>query len=435
MGIRIKTLHTFQLAEVEEYRLELVRESNQHAAETGERISELRAQLSASQAETAAQKARLEAEITRLQMDGGREPAAAAAAGWEEIAAERDGLREKNEKLKVMCKKYVAKLKQLESQQQLGGQSPLSTSSRSDRDGSEAEALVEQLKAEVAALNEIVTNNNAALAALEANFAACLAQLDAKTEEAERWERDAAEREAALTAKDDLIRELKEKLEAAPENITVPLLVEDPAEAAKAKAELAAITEKYKKLIVKVRQQNELLKKEKGRMSSAASGSGAEEEAGSPSQRGSAASEEQQRLLREETERCAALAAERDALSAEKQTISDQLAEAVASMNELRTENAELRQRISAEADRQSAVESLTARVERMVAERTALYETQTELKEEIQVLKQARQAGLAATEKLEAEVRRMREANIVSQMQASSLLQVPGVTGRGFQQ
>jgi hypothetical protein len=285
----------------------------------------------------------------------------------------------------VMCKKYVAKLKQLESQQQLGGQSPLSISSRSDRDGSEAEALVEQLKAEVAALNEIITNNNAALAALEANFATCLAQLDAKTEEAERWERDAAEREAALTAKDDLIRELKEKLEAAPENITVPLLVEDPAEAAKAKAELAAITEKYKKLIVKVRQQNELLKKEKGRMSSVASGSGAEEEAGSPSQRGSAASEEQQRLLREETERCAALAVERDALSLEKQTISDQLAAAVASMDELRTENAELRQRISAEADRQSAVESLTARVERMVAERTALYETQTELKDEIQ--------------------------------------------------
>jgi hypothetical protein len=368
---------------VEEYRLELVKESNQHAAETGEKISELRAQLSASQAETAVQKARLEAEIARLQMDGGREPIAAAAS-WEEIAAERDGLKEKNEKLKVMCKKYVAKLKQLESQQQLGGQSPLSTSSRSDRDGSEAEALVEQLKAKVAALNE---NNNAALAALEANFAACLSQLDAKTEEAERWERDAAEREAALTAKDDLIRELKEKLEAAPENITVPLLVEDPAEAAKAKAELAAITEKYKKLIVKVRQQNELLKKEKGR-SSVTSGSGAEEEAGSP-QRGSAASEEKLRLLREETERCAALAVERDALALEKQTVSDQLAEAVASMDELRTENAELRQRISAEGDRQSAVESLTARVERMVAERTALYETQTELKEEIQ-------AGLA---------------------------------------
>jgi chromosome segregation ATPase len=415
---------------VEEYRLELVRESNQHAAETGEKISELRAQLSASQAETAGQKARLEAEIARLQMDGGREPEAAAAGSWEEIAAERDGLREKNEKLKVMCKKYVAKLKQLESQQQLGGQSPLSTtSSRSDRDGSEAEALVEQLKAEVAALNEIITNNNAALAALEANFAACLAQLDAKTEEAERWERDAAEREAALTTKDDLIRELKEKLEAAPENITVPLLVEDPAEAAKAKAELAAITEKYKKLIVKVRQQNELLKK--GR-SSVASGSGAEEEAGSP-QRGSAASEEQLRLLREETERCAALARERDALSLEKQTVSDQLADVVASMDELRTENAELRQRISAEADRQSAVESLTARVERMVAERTALYETQTELKEEIQALKQARQAGLAAAERLEAEVRRMREANIVSQMQASSLLQVLGTLGRGF--
>ena len=108
------------MAEVEEYRLELVKESNQHAAETGEKIGELRAQLAA-----------LTAEKVELEQDLGRLKAADSpkvvqmTAGFEDLVAERDNLKEKNEKLKVMCKKYVAKLKQMEGGQSGGKSSPL----------------------------------------------------------------------------------------------------------------------------------------------------------------------------------------------------------------------------------------------------------------------------------------------------------------------
>ena len=59
------------------------------------------------------------------------------------------------------------------------------------------------------------------------------------------------EKERALNIKDDLIRALKEKLESAPEDIMVPAAELDVAHA-QTKAELAAIKEKCKKLIVKV---------------------------------------------------------------------------------------------------------------------------------------------------------------------------------------
>merc|ERR1719239_439613 len=62
--------------------------------------------------------------------------------------------------------------------------------------------------------------------------------------------------------KEDLIRELKQKLEAAPEDITVPVdSAAALAEANQAKNELQSLKEKCKKLIVKVKQQDAQLKK------------------------------------------------------------------------------------------------------------------------------------------------------------------------------
>merc|ERR1719400_2441167 len=62
--------------------------------------------------------------------------------------------------------------------------------------------------------------------------------------------------------KEDLIRDLKLKLEAAPEDITVPVdSVAALAEANQAKNELQSLKEKCKKLIVKVKQQDAQLKK------------------------------------------------------------------------------------------------------------------------------------------------------------------------------
>ena len=406
------------MAEVEEYRLELVKESNQHAAETGEKIGELRAQLAA-----------LTAEKVELEQDLGRLKAADSpkvvqmTAGFEDLVAERDNLKEKNEKLKVMCKKYVAKLKQMEGGQSGGKSSPLQ-SRISEEDEERHRREVEQLRAETAALNEVVAANNSALAALEANFADSLAQLDASAAEVERLTREAGEREATLTAKDDLVRELKTKLEAAPENITVPVgrMMEDQAEeAARAKTELAAIRDKCKKLIVKVKQQDELLKKE--RLKSVASNSSAhEEDAADMAANTAALTAEKDALLAEKT----ALAAEKDSLVSELATLTDQLATTQVSQEELKEESAGLRQRISElEANSHSSLEALTAKIDRLVAERTVAYETQTELKAELLTLKQEKQAAVAAREAVEGDLRRLREANLVSQMQASSMLQV----------
>jgi len=53
--------------------------------------------------------------------------------------------------------------------------SPLQISRHAEEEEKERRREVDQLKAEVAALNEVVAANNTALASLEANFAASLA--------------------------------------------------------------------------------------------------------------------------------------------------------------------------------------------------------------------------------------------------------------------
>jgi chromosome segregation ATPase len=371
-----------------------------------------------------AEKAAAEQELGRIKAaTHGASPQAAGTAGTaglEEIFAERDQLKEKNEKLKIMCKKYVAKLKQLESGAGAGGQSPVLLTSRSSEEEERLREENDQLRAELAALNEVVTANNTALAGLEANFADSLGQLDAAAATVERLTAEAAEREAALTAKDDLVRELKAKLEAAPENITVPvaLMEEDAVEAAaRAKHELAAIKEKCKKLIVKVKQQDELLKRE--RLKSVASSSGAEDDNAAAHDNSAA---EKAALVAEK----AAVVAEKDALAAETASLTAQLATTQVGLADTREENSRLQQRLlemEAAVGRQTA--SLEAKVEQLVAERTAAYEAQVELKAELQTLRQERQAAVAGRQAAEAELRRLREANLVRQMQASSMLQV----------
>merc|ERR1711936_16823 len=62
--------------------------------------------------------------------------------------------------------------------------------------------------------------------------------------------------------KDDIIRKLKQKLEEAPEDISVPVNVAEAALAhEKTKTELLNLREKCKKLIVKVKQQDALIKR------------------------------------------------------------------------------------------------------------------------------------------------------------------------------
>merc|ERR1739838_1197433 len=82
----------------------------------------------------------------------------------------------------------------------------------------------------------------------------------------EKWERECSENENRLIQKeiekDDIIRELKQKLEEAPEDISVPVNVAGAALAhEKTKTELLNLREKCKKLIVKVKQQDAQIKR------------------------------------------------------------------------------------------------------------------------------------------------------------------------------
>merc|ERR1739838_1113160 len=82
----------------------------------------------------------------------------------------------------------------------------------------------------------------------------------------EKWERECAEKENKLIQKeiekDDIIRELKQKLEEAPEDISVPVNIAEAALAhEKTKTELLNLREKCKKLIVKVKQQDAQIKR------------------------------------------------------------------------------------------------------------------------------------------------------------------------------
>merc|ERR1712154_202337 len=64
------------------------------------------------------------------------------------------------------------------------------------------------------------------------------------------------------TEKDDIIRNLKQKLEDAPEDISIPVNVAEATLAhEKTKTELLNLREKCKKLIVKVKQQDALIKR------------------------------------------------------------------------------------------------------------------------------------------------------------------------------
>merc|ERR1712013_78271 len=83
-------------------------------------------------------------------------------------------------------------------------------------------------------------------------------QLSQKEADCEKWERECNAKENILiqkeTEKDDIIRNLKQKLEDAPEDISIPVNIAEATLAhEKTKTELLNLKEKCKKLIVKVK--------------------------------------------------------------------------------------------------------------------------------------------------------------------------------------
>merc|ERR1740124_1283555 len=125
-------------------------------------------------------------------------------------------------------------------------------------------------------------------------------QISQSEADREKWEREGAEKENKLIQKeiekDDIIRELKQKLEEAPEDISVPVNIAEAALAhEKTKTELLNLREKCKKLIVKVKQQDAQIKR-KARDSTSSEASVA------PNEDNEASSQEIEKLKKENKE-------------------------------------------------------------------------------------------------------------------------------------
>merc|ERR550532_3861021 len=196
---------------------EVEKETFQHLQETSEKVREMRVQQEAEVEVVKKEKDDLEAKIASLEAElkgvTTKYEDVLNSSSSADVIRERDTLKDKCEKLTNMCKKYLAKVKQQE----------VALKEKEDGDGgSEAMTLkIQDLES-----------------ALEAARADCVME------------------------NEDLIRELKQKLEAAPEDITVPVdSAAALAEANQAKNELQSLKEKCKKLIVKVKQQDAQLKK------------------------------------------------------------------------------------------------------------------------------------------------------------------------------
>merc|ERR1719397_1202626 len=205
--------------------------------------------------------------------------------------------------------------------------------------------------------------------------------------------------------KEDLIRELKHKLEAAPEDITVPVdSAAALAEANQAKNELQSLKEKCKKLIVKVKQQDAQLKK-------IGKDKSADKDAAAPLPNNDNA---KMKKLMDQVEQLENLMAE---ARTENERLKEQLIEEgniVASL----TEANETQQTASA-----TALKKAEEKVLSLVKEREEQCNQLVELRTALQQQEVANHSLQQRAEEAVAEVRRIREGRILTQMAASPLL------------
>merc|ERR1712054_550607 len=111
-----------RMAEIEQFRQEVAKEANQHMEETGDKMRELKVQFENKQDEVnqlVSEKEKLESNLQRSndELESTKEKCSELMekSSHADIIKEKDLLKEKNEKLTNMCKKYLAKLKQQES--------------------------------------------------------------------------------------------------------------------------------------------------------------------------------------------------------------------------------------------------------------------------------------------------------------------------------
>merc|ERR1711915_687268 len=252
-----------KISEVEQYRQEVSKEANQHMEETGEKIKELKVQFELKQEECnnilkENEKLKNDYETIKDDYTQMKEKYTEVVNNStnSEIIKERDVLKDKNEKLTNMCKKYIAKVKQLESSN--------TESNRNNDSRAKIEELHNKISDLETSMKEKISENNILLDDMSSKYQVIenlQNQLAVKEHDIKELTNSNIEKDEIILRKDDVVRELKQKLEESPEMNTVQVDMQQSADAhQQTKSELNSLKEKCKKLIVKVKQQDAQLK-------------------------------------------------------------------------------------------------------------------------------------------------------------------------------
>merc|ERR1712013_452752 len=256
-----------KMAEIEQFRQEVAKEANQHMEETGDKMRELKTQFENKQEEVnRLLEEKEEAELSAKKMTDDLKSLqnkyndAVQNSSNADMIKEKHLLKEKNEKLTNMCKKYIAKIKQQEA-------------ALKEKEGMVENDKIEEYNEKIANFEKEITEarseNEILMEEMTAKYQIIedlQNQLSQKEADCEKWERECNAKENILiqkeTEKDDIIRNLKQKLEDAPEDISIPVNIAEATLAhEKTKTELLNLKEKCKKLIVKVKQQDAQIKR------------------------------------------------------------------------------------------------------------------------------------------------------------------------------
>jgi len=437
-----------RMAEIEQFRQEVAKEANQHMEETGDKIRELKTQFENKQEEATQLIQEKEELDSNLQRISGELKSLEAKyndllkkSSNADLIKEKDLLKEKNEKLTSMCKKYLAKVKQQEAiMKEKEGLVENNQIEEFNTKISKFELEINQAKAENAILTDEMASKYQIIEDLQN-------QIEQKEAECEKWERECSEKENRLMQKeiekDDIIRELKQKLEEAPEDISIPVNVAEAALAhEKTKTELLNLREKCKKLIVKVKQQDAQIKR-KARDSTSSEASVA------PNEDNEASSQEIEKLKKENKElkkvqeelsvtssnHIGQLQKEIDSFKKNQEDISysEEFDQMMNEIQELKKRNEDFVKERN-DTDLHGENYKLKEKLETLKKERTALNEDHLSLKETIKELNMTNKHLGNRVEETIDELKKIRESNIVNQMAASPMLsQEKGSAFGGF--
>ena len=326
-----------------------------------------------------------------------------------ELIRERDQLKEKNDKLTGMCKKYIAKIKQLDAQ---------AKQSETSVDNAQIEEFNSRISSLELELQESLAGNTLLQEEMMSKYQV-IGNLQTQIDEANtELEKTAAKLEQLQVSSqqkeldhEELVRSLKQKLEDTPENISVDVNVAGAAaEHEKTKTELNNLREKCKKLIVKVKQQDAIIKKKRHESNSSEVSTSAED----PS------SEEIEKLKKSSND----LQSANDVLKKELEELKQVTMSVETRKDELEAEHAQLSEKMEKyEQKFKTAAEKQQSKIDEFKKQIAQLTSEQVELKDAMKEVSLANQQLKVKAEEAEGEVKRLHEANLKSQMEASPLL------------